>query len=54
MGSSHSYSHSAGLGSMPGFMSSSKFLLPWEVPITKVEERVETEVETSEIREAAI
>ena len=25
-----------------------------EVPITKVEERVETEVETSEIREAAI
>jgi len=36
MGSSSIYSHSAGLGAMPGFMSSSKFLLPWEIPLTKV------------------
>ena len=36
VGTSHVYSHSAGLGSQPGFMSSSKFLLPWEVPLTKV------------------
>ena len=31
MGSSHLYSHSAGLGQQPGFISSAKFLLPWEV-----------------------
>merc|ERR1719186_695742 len=36
VGSSHLYSHSSGLGSQPGFMSSSKFLLPWEVPLAKV------------------
>jgi len=36
MGPSSVYSHSAGLSSMPGFMSSSKFLLPWEIPLTKV------------------
>lgn len=35
MGSSHLYSHSAGLGQQPGFISSAKFLLPWEVPLTK-------------------
>merc|ERR1719334_2364743 len=28
IGSSHLYSHSSGLGAQPGFMSSSKFLLP--------------------------
>lgn len=36
IGSSHLYSHSSGLGAQPGFMSSSKFLLPWEVPLTKL------------------
>ena len=36
IGSSHVYSHSSGLGSQPGFMSSSKFLLPWEIPLTKI------------------
>ena len=36
IGSSHVYSHSSGLGSQPGFMSSSKFLLPWEIPLTKM------------------
>jgi len=36
IGSSHLYSHSCGLGAQPGFMSSSKFLLPWEVPLTKL------------------
>ena len=36
LGSSHVYSHSSGLGAQPGFMSSSKFLLPWEIPLTKV------------------
>jgi len=36
VGSSHLYSHSSGLGAQPGFMSSSKFLLPWEVPLTKL------------------
>jgi len=35
VGSSHLYSHAAGLGQQPGFMSSAKFLLPWEVPLTK-------------------
>ena len=39
IGSSHLYSHSSGLGSQPGFMSSSKFLLPWEVPLTKIDSR---------------
>ena len=34
MGSSHLYSHSAGLGQQPGFISSAKFLLPWEVGAT--------------------
>jgi len=38
LGSSHLYSHGSGLGNMPGFMSSSKFLLPWEVPLTKANE----------------
>jgi len=38
MGSSSLYSHSQGMGAMPGFMSSSKFLLPWEIPLTKVTE----------------
>ena len=28
--------YSLGLGSQPGFMSSSKFLLPWEIPLTKM------------------
>jgi len=36
LGSSHVYSHSTGLAAQPGFMSSSKFLLPWEIPLTKV------------------
>ena len=36
LGSSHVYSHSSGLGAQPGFMSSSKFLLPWEIPLTKI------------------
>ena len=36
LGSSHVYSHSAGLAAQPGFMSSSKFLLPWEISLTKV------------------
>ena len=36
IGSSHIYSHSSGLGSQPGFMLSSKFLLPWEIPLTKI------------------
>jgi len=35
MGSSHLYSHSSGLGQQPGFISSAKFLLPWEVPLSK-------------------
>jgi len=38
MGSSQVYSHSNGLGAMPGFMSSSKFLLPWEIPLKKATE----------------
>ena len=28
--------NTSGLGSQPGFMSSSKFLLPWELPLTKI------------------
>lgn len=35
VGSSHLYSHSSGLGHQPGFLSAAKFLLPWEVPLTK-------------------
>jgi len=52
MGSNQMYSHSAGLASMPGFMSSSKFLLPWEVPLTKVSE-AELETNWSHILEYA-
>ena len=39
MGSSHLYSHSAGLGQQPGFISSAKFLLPWEVCVQNLIQR---------------